>query len=119
MVMEGHFTVGMVLAFQGFLFAFIAPADRLIAAGQSLQEMRTNMERIDDVLQYEPDVSAADEVSDDVTYAKLKGNIELKNITFGYSPLAEPLIKDFSMSIKPGSVSAWKSRASWRPIRRS
>ena len=39
-----------------------------------------------------------------VPYAnKLSGNIELKNVTFGYSRLAEPLIKDFSMTLKPGS----------------
>ena len=28
--------------------------------------------------------------------------MELKNVTFGYSKLSDPLIKDFSMSIKPG-----------------
>lgn len=36
-------------------------------------------------------------------YDKLSGNIELKNVTFGYSRLAEPLIRDFSMTLKPGS----------------
>jgi ABC-type bacteriocin/lantibiotic exporter with double-glycine peptidase domain len=36
------------------------------------------------------------------SFAKLKGNIELKNITFGYSRLSDPVIKDFSLNIKPG-----------------
>ncbi len=34
--------------------------------------------------------------------SKLKGDIELRNVTFGYSPLEEPLISGFSLSIKSG-----------------
>ncbi len=103
LVMQGAFTVGMVFAFQGFLYSFISPADTLIAAGQTLQEMRTNMERVEDVMQYKPDVADFEDAAEDVTYKKLGGRIELKNITFGYSPLAEPLIRDFSLTITPGS----------------
>lgn len=103
MVMQGEFTVGMLTAFQGFLASVVAPADQLISAGQSLQEMRTDMERVSDVLNYETDVSEEDELADDVTLTKLSGEIELKNISFGYSRLGSPLIKDFSMHVKPGS----------------
>jgi NHLM bacteriocin system ABC transporter peptidase/ATP-binding protein len=103
MVMQGQFTVGMLMAFQGFLASVVAPADQLISAGQGLQEMRTDMERVADVLNYETDVPEEDEVVDDMTLAKLTGDIELKNISFGYSRLGSPLIRDFSMHIKPGS----------------
>ena len=71
----------------------------LIQAGQTIQEMRTQMERVDDVMEYPSDVNVTNEVSDDVKLKKLKGNVELKNITFGYSKLAAPLIKDFSMTL--------------------
>ena len=54
--MQGRFTVGMILAFQGFLNSFMAPAASLIAAGQTLQEMRTDMERVEDVMNYPEDV---------------------------------------------------------------
>ena len=50
--MQGRFTVGMILAFQGFLNSFMAPAASLIAAGQTLQEMRTDMERVEDIMNY-------------------------------------------------------------------
>jgi len=103
MIMQGQFTVGMLMAFQGFLASVVAPADQLISAGQGLQEMRTDMERISDVLNYETDVPEEDEFADDVTLTKLTGDIELKNISFGYSRLGSPLIRDFSIHIKPGS----------------
>ena len=104
LAMQGEFTVGMIMAFQGFLSSFVSPATTLIAAGQSLQEMRADMERIEDVMKYPADPVFANNVeAEEGEYDKLSGNIELKNVTFGYSRLAEPLIKDFSMTLTTGS----------------
>ena len=99
--MEGTFTVGMIMAFQGVLSSFSAPATTFISAGQTIQEMRTQMERVEDVMEYREDDCYKTEVKEE-SFAKLKGNIELKNITFGYSRLSEPVIKNFSLNIKPG-----------------
>lgn len=99
--MEGTFTVGMIMAFQGVLSSFSAPATTFISAGQTIQEMRTQMERVEDVMEYREDDCYKTEVKEE-NFAKLKGNIELKNITFGYSRLSDPVIKDFSLNIKPG-----------------
>ena len=74
LTMNGRFTLGAILAFQSLLQLFMNPAQTVISAGQTIQEMRTQMERV-----------------------------ELKNVTFGYSRLAEPLIKDFSMKLDAGS----------------
>lgn len=108
-VMQGEFTVGMIMAFQGFLLSFTAPAESLISAGQTVMEMRTAMERIEDVMQYPEDPCFINSETEgaDISYAKLRGNVELKNVSFGYSRLAEPLIRDFSMSVKPGSKVAF------------
>ena len=102
LTMKGEFTVGMIMAFQGFLSSFTAPASSLISAGQTLQEMRTEMERVEDVMEYPNDPVFENETEAE-KYAKLTGEIEMKNVTFGYSALAEPLIKDFNLSLKPGS----------------
>ena len=102
LTMDGSFTVGMILAFQGFLSSFVSPAMTLISAGQTLQEMRTDMERIEDVMKYPPD-PALEAADDSAEYSKLSGAVELRHVTFGYSRLAEPLISDFSMTLKPGS----------------
>ena len=102
LTMEGEFTVGMIMAFQGFLSSFTAPASTLISASQTLQEMRTEMERIEDVMAYpiDPVYANTTEAED---YAKLTGEIEMKNVSFGYSRLANPLIQDFNLTLKPGS----------------
>lgn len=99
--MEGSFTIGMIMAFQGLLSSFTAPVASLIGAGQTIQEMRTSMERIEDVMLYKDD-PCYDIHTTDTNFSKLKGEIEVKNLTFGYSPLGEPVIKNFSLHIKPG-----------------
>ena len=101
--MYHNFTIGMIMTFQSYLSSFISPAMSLIGASQTIQETRTEMERVEDVMQYPDDPMFKDEPYDEnKDYSKLKGEVELKNITFGYSRLAEPLIKDFSMHLKPG-----------------
>lgn len=101
LTMQGEFTVGMIMAFQGFLTSFMSPALTLISAGQTIQEMRAQMERVDDVMEYPEDkVFAEGDISDDLQ--KLSGNLVLKDVVFGYSPLAKPLIKNFNMEITPG-----------------
>ncbi len=104
LAIRGQFTLGMVFLFQGFMNSFMTPATTLISAGQTVLEMRTQMERIEDVMEYPTDVIFSDKpLSEDADYSKLSGRIELKNVTFGYSRLGEPLIRDFSMSMTPGS----------------
>lgn len=99
--MEGSFTVGMIMAFQGMLSSFSAPASTFISAGQTMQEMRTQMERIDVVMLYREDECYKSEGKEG-DLEKLMGNIELKNVTFGYSRLSEPIIKNFSLTVRPG-----------------
>ena len=97
----GQFTIGAILAFQGLMTSFLTPANTLISSGQTLQEMRTSMERVDDVLEYPLDANVTRSI-ETADYSKIKGNLELKNITFGYSILDKPVIRDFNLTIKQG-----------------
>ena len=107
LTMQGQFTAGMVLAFQGFLGSFMAPAQQFITSGQQMQEMRTGMERIEDVMEYPEDealAAAGDSPAEDdeASYDKLSGSLVMKNVTFGYSRLAPPLIENFNLELKQG-----------------
>ncbi|MBP3262411.1 NHLP family bacteriocin export ABC transporter peptidase/permease/ATPase subunit [Pseudobutyrivibrio sp.] len=103
LVMEKKFSLGAVLMFQGLLSSFITPANTLISVGQTITQMRSSMERVEDVMQYPDDVAL--DVKNDLkeqAMAKLKGEVEIRNLTFGYSKVDEPLIKNFNLTIKPG-----------------
>ena len=101
LVIKGEFTPGLLLAFQGFLGAFMKPSKKLLQAVQLLQELQCDIERVEDVMEYKQD-RVYKEKSDADKYRKLRGNIELKNVAYGYSRLEEPLVKDFSMTVRPG-----------------
>lgn len=104
LTLNGEFTAGMIMAFQGFLISFTQPATTLIEAGQRLQEMRTEMERVEDVLEFPTDVNyEQDDTVEEGEYGKLSGKLEMKNVTFGYCKLNEPLIKNFNLSLEAGS----------------
>ena len=101
LTMQGRFTVGMILAFQGFMSSFLAPAGELVSAGETIQEMRTSMERVEDVMEYPEDPVFNQTVQTD-EYGKLTGALTMRHVSFGYSRLAKPLIEDFNLDLKPG-----------------
>lgn len=103
LTMEGKFSLGAVMMFQGFLAAFMSPAMTIVSAGQTIQEMRTEMERVEDVMEYPEDISVSytpEEESGELR--KLGGSIVIKDLTFGYSRLEQPLIENFNLEMKPG-----------------
>lgn len=103
LVMQDQFTFGMIMAFQGFLSQFSGPANQIfISSARSIQEMRTDMERVEDVMSYPVEVDEKEEPDPDTVYEKMSGNIRMEHVTFGYSRLAEPVIRDFSLELKQG-----------------
>ena len=106
LILDGAFTIGMLLAFQGFLASFLTPVNQLVGVSQSFIEMRSQMERVEDVFNYQPDV--VDEVHNFKAQPyKLKGEVILKDISFGYNRLGPPLISDFSLQMKAGGSVAF------------
>jgi len=120
-IMDGQMTIGIMAAFQGFLGSFLAPVNQFSNILQNLTTMRTNMERIEDVMNYktEPEggvvkVEGRREKGEDnedtgvqdsgsvILEGKLSGHLKIDNITFGYNKLSPPLIKNFSLDLQPG-----------------
>lgn len=104
-VMNGILTMGMLVAFQGLMASFVDPVNKVVDLGAKLQEAEGDMGRLDDVLNYplDPQFRNAEEQSTtEPIPIKLEGYLELRDITFGYSRLDPPLLKDFNLLVRPG-----------------
>lgn len=102
LVIGGKFTIGCVVAFQAYLTSFMDPALQLVNSGQLIQEMRTDTERIEDIMLY-PESTVCKDDDPEKELVRLKGDIEIRNVTFGYSRLEEPLVRGLSFNVKAGS----------------
>jgi ABC-type bacteriocin/lantibiotic exporter with double-glycine peptidase domain len=104
-VMSGDLTVGMLVAYQTLLWSFTRPLNSFVQFGSDLQEMQADMNRLDDVTRYPIDTQY-DQTREKLRFegrqVKLSGHVELRNVTFGYSPLEKPLIENFNLVVKPG-----------------
>ena len=103
-IMEGAMTAGMFTAFQSLMGSFQAPVNALLGLGSTLQSTEMQMQRLNDVRKYETDTLNCrdEEIPEGQQIERLNGDLELRNIDFGYSPLEKPLIKNFSLHIEPG-----------------
>lgn len=99
LVIIGELTLGGMMAFQSLMTSFLQPVNQLVAAGTQIQELKGAQDRIEDVMHYtfEPRFAANSDKK------VLRGKLELRKISFGYSRLDEPFIRDFSMILQPGS----------------
>ena len=126
-VFEGKQTIGTLAAFQAFLQLCFSPMTSFAQGLQAAQEMKGNVERVQDVLEYEDDPlsendslpggAALPETENDSlpggavlpetgNTGRLTGRLCVRDISFGYSPVTEPLIRSFSMEAEPGKVIA-------------
>jgi NHLM bacteriocin system ABC transporter peptidase/ATP-binding protein len=104
-VMHGDLTVGMLVAYQTLLGSFTRPLNNFVQFGSTLQELQADMNRLDDVLRYPEDrqyLQDPKSLTFNPKAIKLSGRVELKDVTFGYSPLEPPLIEGFTLTVEPG-----------------
>lgn len=102
-ILDGILTIGMLIMFQSLLSSFIEPVNKIVSLGARLQEAGGDLGRLEDVLRYPASVSLGlEEEAMPVNGQLLEGWVEVDRVTFGYSRLEEPLIRDFSVKLKPG-----------------
>ena len=107
-VMGGIMTVGTLIAFRSLMSSFMNPITMLMQIGTQYQEMKADINRLDDVLNYEQDEVfqrelPREEMYDDKYHEKLEGFVDITGMSFGYSPLEPPLIDNFELHMKPGT----------------
>ncbi|WP_406420568.1 NHLP family bacteriocin export ABC transporter peptidase/permease/ATPase subunit [Streptomyces sp. NBC_00873] len=98
---EGHISIGLLVAFQSLVTSFTAPVARLSGVAGRIQDFAADVARLKDVESFPVDPLYSQDRPAAST-RRLSGHVTLEGITFGYSPLDKPLLTDFSLSVGPG-----------------
>ena len=103
-ILRGELTPGMLLASQGMLNESIWPLNKTVDAIMIVMRVNSSIKRIKTVIDsnheaYPLHLPDDDELPDIV---KLSGEIELRDVTFGYDHNLPPVLSHFSLTIKPG-----------------
>lgn len=107
---DGHMSIGLLVAFQTLVNSFSRPVAQLTNLGPRLQDVTADLNRLKDIEKFPPAPEfLEDEQARQARFADgndtptvLAGRVELAHITFGYSPLGKPLLDDFSLRVGPG-----------------
>jgi len=105
-IMNGQLTFGELFAINTLLSFVTVPINQIVQLGSRLQETEGDLARLDDVLRYPEDPQTLVQTFNDqaeTNAGKLSGRLELRDLTFGYSPLADPLIEGFNLKLEPGA----------------
>jgi ABC-type bacteriocin/lantibiotic exporter with double-glycine peptidase domain len=95
-VLAGRMTLGAMMAFLSLQGLFLGPLDTLTSAYWSLRAFRGTLDRLDDVLDTQPDPDGG------LAPATLSGAIELQDVTFAYARTLPKAVDGVSLTIRPG-----------------
>jgi len=98
-VMNGEMTMGLLIAFMGLMSNFITPFNNIVNMGSNLQQVISDIRRLDDAMNHSTAHRFEHENSNIID---IKGHLEMRDVSFGYNKLEKPLIEDFSLNLEKG-----------------
>ncbi|MCC8250572.1 ABC transporter ATP-binding protein [Saccharothrix luteola] len=103
-VAEGTLSPGVLLAFVLYLGLFFSPLYQLSGVFDGYQQARVGLSRIGDLLRTPTTVPPA---ADPVPVTNLRGEVELRDVTFAYQGTTRPAVEDISLHVPPGETVAF------------
>ena len=100
LVMNNKISFGVIVAFMIYIRLFTNPLSRLAQAATTMQSIAAAAERVYEFMD-EEELSNEKQIKGKLEKGKVKGNIEFKNVKFGYDE-GKTIIKDFSAKVKAG-----------------
>ena len=103
-ILQGELTPGMLLAAQGLINRSFSPIRGAIDSLQTMMRLTSSIQRIKEVTDYSNECADLSlPVGNDLPdVPKLTGEIELRDVTFGYDRSLPPILSHFSLKIKAG-----------------
>ena len=104
LILKGELTPGMLLASQGLISESIYPINKTIDSIMVMLRAHSSIMRIKEVTDAGDRAPSLRIPNDDELpdVAKLEGEIELRDVTFGYDRSLPPILSHFSLKIKAG-----------------
>ena len=108
LVIAGEMSLGTLVGFYILAEMFLAPVGRFLEFADKRQALETDLQRLDDISKTAEDPvfnRRSPESESIATFngrLQLAGQLELRDVTFGFNKSRPPLIKDFNLTIKPG-----------------
>ena len=108
LVLSGDMSLGTLVGFYILAEMFLAPVDRFLEFANQRQALETDLQRLEDIsgTAEDPVFSRRSTTSDSIpTFRgrlKLAGQVELRNVTFGFNRSRPPLIEGLNLAIQPG-----------------
>ncbi|MEM7713544.1 MAG: peptidase domain-containing ABC transporter [Cyanobacteria bacterium P01_A01_bin.68] len=110
LVINGQLTIGQLIAFNMLMGNVISPFKRLSGVWNEFQEVMISTERINDVLEAEPEENLL--ASPRRHISELDGHIRFENVTFRYHPESEiNVLENLNFEIKPEQMIAVVGRS--------
>lgn len=105
-VLHGNVTLGSMALFQGILNSMLSSLNNCMSSVNTLQTMRTNIERVNDIMNRESRRYIPLPESEFETADKLEGHLSASHVTYRYNKADSPAVDDVSMEVKPGQMVA-------------
>lgn len=99
LVIDGHLTIGELIAFNMMSQRVASPVLRIAQLWQDFQQTGISMKRLGDILNTRTELPPSRQAM-----PRIQGNIRFENIRFRYRPDGPPVINDVSLEIKAGEV---------------
>ena len=106
-ILKGELTPGMLLASQGFMSVMLFPITKMSNVMQDIFKSHSMLERQEEILDVEIEENEKWKEEGEM----IKGEIELKDVTFGYDRSMPPLIEHLSIHIRPGEQVAFVGKS--------
>lgn len=100
LVLKGNITFGVIVAFMIYVRLFTNPLSRIAQSMTQLQSATSASERVFEFVE-EVEMLDESEITKQLDKNKVKGEIEFRNVSFGYSD-NKTIINNFNFKAKPG-----------------
>ena len=107
-VLAGEMTLGTLVGFYILAEMFLAPIGRFLEFANERLALETDLQRLEDISSSSEDPVFSRRSPEAETIPtfngrlQLAGQLELRNVTFGFNKSRPPIIKDFNLVIRPG-----------------